>query len=142
MKPTRNREPARRKAIASVSRRGAALIEFALAFPVVLLVVFATVDVCNRIYLQQAIKIMAYEGARVSTIPGATTADVTQQIEEMAANRSVRNLQIAVSPSDFENSSFGTFVSVEVQADTTQGLTSFFTTNRCVATVSMMKESE
>ncbi len=85
---------------------------------------------------------MAYEGARVSTIPGATEADVIQQIEGMAADRSVRNLQIDVSPSGFENASFGTFISVEVRADTTQGLTSIFLTNQCVATVSMMKESE
>lgn len=123
-------------------RRGAALIEFAITFPLVLLVIFATVDVCNRIYLKQAIKIMAYEGARVSTIPEATIADVVQQIETMAANRSIRNLRINVSPSNFESSSFGTFISVEVQADASQGLTSFFTTDRCVATVSMMKENE
>ena len=135
-------KPSRKQSIAANTRRGAALIEFAVAFPVVLLIVFATVDMCNRIYLQQAIKIMAYEGARVSTIPEATSADVVQQIEGMAADRRIRNLQINVTPSDFENSNFGTFISVEVQADTAQGLTSFFTTNRCVATVSMMKENE
>lgn len=135
-------KPNRRRAIATNRRRGAALIEFALAFPVVLLVVFATVDVCNRIYLKQTIKIMAYEGARVSTIPGATSADVIQQIEGMAETRSLKNLQIDISPSGFENASFGSFVSVEVKADTSQGLTSIFTTNQCEATVSMMKESE
>lgn len=132
----------RRKAIAANRRRGAALIEFALAFPVVLLVVFATVDTCNYIYLQQAIKVMAYEGARVSTIPGATQADVIQQIEGMAAERSVNNLQINIEPSGFENASLGTFISVEVTADKTPGFTSIFTTNQCAATVSMMKEQE
>lgn len=135
-------KPTGKKTITANRRRGAAIIEFALVFPVVLLIVFATVDVCNRIYLQQALAIMAYEGARVSTIPGATTTDITQQVEDMAANRSVKNLQITVLPSGFEAASFGTFISVEVQADTTQGLTSFFTSNRCTATVSMMKESE
>ncbi len=146
MKPTRKREltrkPNRKKSIAAHHRRGAALIEFAIVFPVVLLVVFATIDLCNRIYLQQAIAIMAYEGARVSTIPGATTSDIEQQIETMAENRNLKNLQINVAPSDFENASFGTFISVEVRADTAQGLTSIFTTNQCIATVSMMKESE
>jgi hypothetical protein len=132
----------RRRVITANRSRGAVLVEFALTIPILFLVVFATVDVCNRIYLRQAIKIMAYEGARVSTIPGATEADVIQQIEGMAADRSVRNLQIDVSPSGFENASFGTFISVEVRADTTQGLTSIFLTNQCVATVSMMKESE
>lgn len=135
-------KPIRKRAIASNRNRGAALIEFALVFPLVLLVVFATVDVCNRIYLQQAINIMAYEGARVSTIPRATRDDIIQQIEGMAAERNVNNLQIDITPSDFENASFGTFISIEVTADVPQGLTSTFTTNQCVATVSMMKEIE
>ena len=135
-------KPTHKTSIAANRRRGAALIEFAITFPVLLLVVFATVDVCNRIYLQQSITIMAYEGARVSTIPAATAVDVVKQINNMAADRRIRNLRVNVTPSDFENSSFGTFISVEVQADTTQGLANIFATNRCVATVSMMKESE
>lgn len=122
--------------------RGAAIIELALTLPLILLMVFATVDVCNRIYLQQTLKILAYEGARVSTIPGATRDDVVQHVQELANDRNVVNLQVDVSPNDFENASFGTFISVDVQADAAQGLTQFFTANQCVATVSMMKESE
>ena len=41
-------------------RRGAALIEFAVTLPLLVLILFATIEACSMVYLQQSLKIAAY----------------------------------------------------------------------------------
>ena len=47
------------------------MVELAICLPVLILLLFGTIEACAIIYLNQSLKIAAYEGARVSLIPTA-----------------------------------------------------------------------
>jgi Flp pilus assembly protein TadG len=74
-----------RSTMAAGCRRGAASVEFAVCLPVVLLIVFGTIEACSLLFLQQNLHLVAYETARVAAAPYQQTQDASaagQQIME------------------------------------------------------------
>lgn len=63
------------------SDRGAELIEFALAFPLLLLVILGIVDFGFLFQRMAVITNAAREGARVAVLPGYATGDVTARVQ-------------------------------------------------------------
>lgn len=57
-------------------RQGQALVEFALVLPVLVLLLFASVDFSRAFFTLQAVTHASREGARSGIVSGATTADV------------------------------------------------------------------
>lgn len=57
-------------------RRGQALVEFALVLPVLVLLLFASVDFSRAFFTLQAVTHASREGARSGIVSGATAADV------------------------------------------------------------------
>ena len=47
-------------------RRGTEVVELALVLPVILLIVFSTLEICDHAFLLQKVKIAAQEGAVVA----------------------------------------------------------------------------
>lgn len=122
-------------------RRGAAVIEAAIALPVVLIIILGTVEVCNGIFLKQSMLLMAFEGARVAIIPEATADDVAQQINEMGEERGIAIDTVEVLPSDFASTPMGTFIEVVVTSKAQQpGKTQFFSNAKSSVSVFIMKE--
>jgi Flp pilus assembly protein TadG len=62
------------------SERGAELIEFALVFPVLLLVVLGIVDFGFLFQRMEVVTNAAREGARMAVLPGYTKADVENRV--------------------------------------------------------------
>jgi len=62
------------------SERGAELIEFALVFPVLLLVVLGIVDFGFLFQRMEVVTNAAREGARMAVLPGYTQADVESRV--------------------------------------------------------------
>lgn len=62
------------------SERGAELIEFALVFPVLLLVVLGIVDFGFLFQRMEVITNAAREGARIAVLPAYSTADVQARV--------------------------------------------------------------
>ena len=58
----------------SGKRAGIAVVEFAVCLPILVLVVFGSIEACNAIYLKQAATASAYEAVRVATGTGGTLA--------------------------------------------------------------------
>lgn len=124
------------------SRRGLAVVEAAITIPLIFVVILSTVEICNRIFLQQKLEIIAYEGSRVAIIPDSKFADVQQQVDELAENRGIKNLNLSIEPADFESAPEGTFISITVTAENKLVLSELFLSPTSTATVSMMKETE
>jgi Flp pilus assembly protein TadG len=59
----------------SSERRGAALVELAICLPVMIVITLGMIETTNAIYLKQTLTSIAYEGARLSSATGGTTAD-------------------------------------------------------------------
>ena len=62
--------------------RGAELIEFALVFPLLLMVVLGCADFAFVFQRNEVVTNAAREGARVATLPGYGTTDVQNRVNE------------------------------------------------------------
>lgn len=126
------------------NRSGLAIVELAVNLPVFVLIVLGTIEATSMIFLQQSLKICAYEGARIALVPNSDESNVTAGCMEILNSRGVTNVGIAVSPNDFQSSPYGTPIRVQVSADcSSNSLFSpwFYVGRTATAEVTMMKEN-
>lgn len=125
-------------------RRGAAITEFAVVLPVLVLMFFATIEACGMINLEQSLKVAAYEAARVALVPGTTIGNVTATAEQVMDDRNVVKGTVTVTPSNYANLPAGTYIKVTVTAPAKgNSLVGawFFGGKTLTSSVEMMKES-
>jgi Flp pilus assembly protein TadG len=75
------RRPVRRASVWR-SERGAELVEFALVFPTLLLVILGIMDFGFLFQRYEVVTAAAREGARVAILPGYSDADVTARVTQ------------------------------------------------------------
>lgn len=76
----------------------------------------ATMEACTMLYLQQKLRIAAYEGARVGIVPNANSGNVTQQCRLLLDSQNVRGYRVAMAPADPTQVAPGDFLQVTVSA--------------------------
>lgn len=96
-------------------RRGAAVVEFAIVAPVLLLLVLGMIEYGRLIMVQQVLTNATREGARKAVLDGSTTADVTTVVNEYLSTSRVSGAIVTISPSPPGNAKFGDPVTVSVQ---------------------------
>ena len=77
------------------SRPGLATVELAICLPMLVLIVFGSIQATNLIYLQHATTAAAYEGMLELARPNATNASVETRIQQVLDAREVVNTQIS-----------------------------------------------
>ena len=97
-------------------RQGAAVTELAITLPLVVLIVMGTIETCSMIFLRQALRIAAYEGARVTLVPDAEMQNVQAACDQILNARRVQGAVVTVTPADFGQRPYGTVVNVSVTA--------------------------
>lgn len=97
------------------SERGAELIEFALVFPVLLLVVLAIVDFGFLFQRMEVITNAAREGARIAVLPGYDAADVRARILDYVNTGGIPTTTSPANPQVLVNMAF----SIPMPAGTT-----------------------
>ena len=122
-------------------RRGTAVVELAIAAPLLILMALAVVDICNLIFAKQSLAIAAYEGVRVAVVPGANNYDVRTQVQEVCAARGIGEPTVVIDPQDFTNAKLGDMITVTVTAPSggTYGRLGMISRTQ-QARVTMMKE--
>jgi Flp pilus assembly protein TadG len=78
-------------------RRGAATVELAVCLPLLATIVFGSIQACNMLYLRHAVLSSAYQGSLEAAHPDATTASITQSVQNMLTVRGVSGATISVS---------------------------------------------
>ncbi len=125
------------------NRKGIAAVECAVVLPILLLVIAATLDICNLIFLRQQLTVAAYEGARVAINPNSGLDDIESQVRTILDQRGIVVEEIGVTPEDFESSEFGTAIEVSISANVSKN-TAFngvFANDKVViSSMTMMKE--
>ena len=106
--------PGRRRG--SRRRRGAAVVEFAVCLPLLMLIVLGAIEATHGMFLKQALSAAAYEGMRVAIEPRSTNAEAIAQANSILNSRLVRGSSIVFSPSDTDNVARGTKMVLEVSA--------------------------
>ncbi len=84
-------------------KRGAATVELAVCLPVLVLLVFGSIEASSFVFLKQSLQVAAYEGVREAARAGQTASASTARAQNILDSRQVRNASIrfpAVSPND------------------------------------------
>ena len=97
-------------------RSGAAVVEFAVCLPVIILIVLGSIEGASMLFLRQALIQSAYEGAKVAVRNTGTNEDAITAIENVAAGRHINELSIEFSPADISEAAQGEFVTVTISA--------------------------
>ncbi|WP_231615485.1 TadE/TadG family type IV pilus assembly protein [Novipirellula artificiosorum] len=124
-------------------RRGVAAVEFAVCLPVIVLLVFGSIEASSFIFLKQSLSVAAYEGAREASLSQSTSAATTARSENILNARNVVDFEVSFPSGTPEAAARGSEVAVEVAAptQTNSPLAGQFITNRILrARVVMVKE--
>ncbi|MEO1616032.1 MAG: TadE family protein [Planctomycetota bacterium] len=123
-------------------RRGAAAVEFAVCLPVIVLLVFGSIEASSFIFLKQSLSVACYEGAREGAKPDSNIADATTRAENILDSRVVNDYEVRF-PNGIDGLERGDRIICEVSAPTNSNspLAGDFITNRVLtARVVMLKE--
>ena len=118
-------------------------MELAVCLPVIVLIVFASIEACGMIYLQQSIQTAAYETARFAVTPRSTSDAATARRAQILADRRVAGATFELTPVDVTAAARGTQVVVRVTAplDLNRIMPDFFFGNQQLqAQVTMLRE--
>ena len=80
------------------SRRGAAIVEFAIVLPTVLLIFAGMIEISRVLLLQHSADTAAYEGARSGMVPGATSDEASKAAQLLLLAAGLRSTSITVTP--------------------------------------------
>ena len=125
------------------NRKGAAVVEMAVCLPIIVLLVFASIETCNMIFLRQALSASAYEGARVAVRPEATNEQVIARCQAVLNGRGLKDTTISINRKNVTKVQPGRPIEVTVSAkcDTNStGPSWFFGGRTVVGQASFVKE--
>ncbi len=97
-------------------RRGAALVEFAVCLPVIMIVLLGSMEACSAIFVRQALTCSAYEGIRAAVKGGAVTSESVARAQAVLDTRGIKNSTIRFEPADVRDADRGTDIVIEVSA--------------------------
>ncbi|MEO8271631.1 MAG: TadE/TadG family type IV pilus assembly protein [Aureliella sp.] len=78
------------------ARRGTATVEMAIVLPVLIALVFGSIEICQRLHVKQSALIAAYEACRVATRPISDTADVQTHAETLLTQQDVKQATVSI----------------------------------------------
>jgi hypothetical protein len=97
-------------------RAGAAVVEFAVCLPLLMLLILGSIEATHGIFLKQALSAAAYEGIREGVYPGSTTTDARAKAENVLTARQIRGFTITFTPADVARAERGSSVIINVSA--------------------------
>lgn len=124
-------------------RRGAAAVEFAVCLPLLVLLVFGSIEASSMIFLKQTLNLAAYEATREAIRNGCSNADGTLRAQQILDGRSISGSQIQFTEGESLDADRGDEVVVEVSAPSADNspLIGRFISNRVLtARVVMIKQ--
>ena len=113
-------------------RLGAAVVEFALTLPLLIVLVVGLIEFARLSTLRHAADNAAYEAARHVIVPGATVGEATRQAEDLLARAGVRHGAISVNPAVIDEATSHVTVQVAVPLAGNSWLPPYLTKQRSV----------
>lgn len=125
-------------------RMGAAMVEFALVAPLMILFTMGLIDIGRMTMVKQLLINASREGARQASLPYATAEGVQADTLQMLSNSGVTG-SVSISPSSLSAATAGSTVTVTVAADANSvswmGSSMFMFGKAVTAATSMRRES-
>jgi hypothetical protein len=98
------------------TRHAAAVAELAICLPLLVLLVFASLEACSMIFLEHGLSITSYEGVRAGISYDGTNADVMTRCNEIIDQRSIEDATVSTNPANVANVPRGQPITVTVSA--------------------------
>lgn len=128
----------------SKTRKGAAMVEFAIVAPLMILFTLGLIEIGRMTMVKQLLVNVSREGAREGTLPESTNLSVKSSVESLLAQSNISGSTVTVSTGSVESST-GQYVTVSISvpsANVSWLSTPLFMSGRTVsASTSMRKES-
>lgn len=97
-------------------RSGAAVVEFAVCLPILMVMILGSIEATSAIFLKQSLVASAYEGIREAAKVRGTAASANQFATSVLTARQVRSFRVVFTPADPSTAVRGDRVTVEVSA--------------------------
>ncbi len=97
-------------------RGGLAAVEFALSLPLLMILIFGSIEASNAIFLRQAMTITAFETAQVASSVGGTEVEAKARGSELLTAFNIQGATIDIQPPIDSTISRGTPMTVEITA--------------------------
>lgn len=97
-------------------RLGTAAMETAVALPLLVMVVFGSIEMANAVFLRQSVNMAAYEAAKVITRPGSNETLARTRCAEILSVRKVTTHTLTFNPTVTTSTARGTQVTVTLVA--------------------------
>jgi len=111
-----NRKRIARKSFRQAQQRhGAAIVEFAVVSPILILMILGMIDVGRAVMVQNLLTNAARDGARAAVLDGASASAIESEVESFLAASSVSGATVTVSPNPLTTATQGDPVTVTVQ---------------------------
>jgi Flp pilus assembly protein TadG len=81
------------------NRRGALAVEMAFTIPIVLLIMFASVELTRYIMIRHTVQNAAYEASRAAMVPGGDHNSAIAKATKLCESIGIKNPGITVTPS-------------------------------------------
>lgn len=102
------------------ARRGAAVVEFAVVAPVLILLLLGMIECGRMIMVQQVLTTAAREGARTATIEGNSSSEAVDAVKSFLAGAGVKGSSVTVTPSNTGSIAHGQPITVSVSVPFTE----------------------
>lgn len=91
-------------------------MEAAVSLPLLVILVFGSIEIANAIFLKQSLNMAAYEAAKVITAPGDNNTLAATRCAEVLSVRKVTSHTMTISPAVTAATARGTQITVTVTA--------------------------
>lgn len=98
------------------NRKGAAVVEFAVCLPLIVLIMLGSIEAANMLFLRQALVQASYEGAKSAVKAESDNAIVTQIATQVADGRNLSGFTVETIPADVSSVPQGEFIRVRTSA--------------------------
>jgi Flp pilus assembly protein TadG len=96
-------------------RRGVAAVEMALLLPVFLTLVLGVLEATRLGTASQVLTNAARDACRVAVLPGSTSDDVQQRVNDVLSEAGITAPTVIPSPSNWETAAQGTAITVTIE---------------------------
>ncbi len=105
---------------ASSHRIGAAVVEFAIVGPLLVMLTMGMMEVGRAVMVKQVMINASREGARMAILPSANSQAVIAQVNSQLAASSINGTVITLDPPSLANAPAGTAVTVSISVNASQ----------------------
>lgn len=97
--------------------KGIATVEFAVCLPILVIVIFGSIEACNMIFLKQTLTEASHQGALLAMKQTATETQVTNRIQSILDARNVSGATIEIAGGNYNALLPGDLFTIRVTAD-------------------------